>query len=385
MFSVNELGVIIQDTSELQEQIINNYKTALGDTLNTNAGTSQGQLIINSTELLKEAQAQALDLCNSFSVYTAVGQALDVAGGFFGYIRKQAVSTVVQATLTGLSGTVISQGSIASDGTYNYILQETVEIPQSGTITATFQCETSGAIPCLAGTLTEIITNITGWDSVNNETDGIVGYDTESDNLFRERITANWLNIRAKGLMGSIIDTVAQLDNVLSVVGNENYDSIQQTIDGIVMKPNSIYLTALGGKDEDIAKAIYNKKTNGTAVNGNVVIGYYDNDLQRLFNYLIYRPNFTNIDIQVNYQSNSYTPTNIVEIIQNTINSYVANNPFMIGQTVSSNLINKAFSSFNQADILSIKISLDSIDWQDYITFTNLQVAVINQIVVNEV
>ena len=180
LFQVNDLGVITVDTSQIQEQITQNYINALGEDLNTQSGTPQGQLIINDTTLLTEAQAQLLDICNSFSVYTATGQALDVTGGFFGYIRKTNVATVVQATLTGSQGTTISQGSIASDGTYNYILQESVVIPESGNITATFQNETPGAIPCLAGTLTQIITTITGWDSITNNVNGIVGYDIES-------------------------------------------------------------------------------------------------------------------------------------------------------------------------------------------------------------
>ena len=274
LFQVNDLGVITVDTSQIQEQITQNYINALGEDLNTQSGTPQGQLIINDTTLLTEAQAQLLNLCNAFSLYTATGQELDVAGGIFGYIRKTSVATVVQATLTGLQGTTISQGSIASDGTYNYILQESVVIPESGSITATFQNETPGALPCLAGTLTQIITTITGWDSITNNVNGVVGYDTESDNTFRQRATANWLNIRANGLMGAIIDKVAQVNNVISVVGNENYDNTQQVIDGITMAPNSIYLTVLGGKDEDIAFAIYQKKTNGTGVNGNTVVGY---------------------------------------------------------------------------------------------------------------
>ena len=383
LFQVNDLGVITVDTSQIQEQITQNYINALGEDLNTQSGTPQGQLIINDTTLLTEAQAQLLDICNSFSVYTATGQALDVTGGFFGYIRKTNVATVVQATLTGSQGTTISQGSIASDGTYNYILQESVVIPESGNITATFQNETPGAIPCLAGTLTQIITTITGWDSITNNVNGIVGYDIESDNIFRQRITANWLNIRANGLMGAIIDSVAQVDNVMSVVGNENYNNTQQVIDGITMTPNSIYLTVLGGNEADIAFAIYQKKTNGTGVNGDTVVGYYDDNLQRLFNYSIFRPTLTNVNIQVNYANNNYTTPDIETIIQNQITTYFNQNPLMIGQTISGNLIDTAFDNFNFANILSIKVSLTSDNWQDYLTMTNQQVAVIGTITTN--
>lgn len=384
MFEINELGVITQDTSVLKSAVEEAYKKALGDTLNTEAGTPQGQLIINDTALLTEAQAQLLYIVNSITVFTATGQELDALASIFGYYRKKNVATVVTGDITGVNGTVIPQGSQVSDGTYIYDLQETVII-SGGVATGTFQCETPGAIPCLAGTLTNIITTIAGWNSINNNTNGILGYDSETDNVFRQRITANYLNIRAIGLMGAIIDEVAQVDNVLSVVGNENYTDTTQVIDGISMAPHSIYLTVLGGKDEDIAFAIYKKKTNGTGVNGNTIVSYIDTNSNRKFSYYIFRPTTVSVYLEVNYSANAFTTSQTPSTIQNLITEYFTLNPFNIGQTISSGLIYTALDTFTQGDILSIKVSLDGMIWNDYQTLTNQEIASIDTITVNEI
>lgn len=74
-----------------------------------------------------------------------------MAAAFFGYYRKQGVGTVVTATLSGTANTVIEEGALATDGTYQYALLDTVTIGEGGTVEAEFQCTETGAIPCPAG------------------------------------------------------------------------------------------------------------------------------------------------------------------------------------------------------------------------------------------
>ena len=219
LFSVTSDGVITVDTSKIKESFQEAYKGALGSDLNLEDSTVQGQLILNDTENLTTTMNEVVTMANSFSVYTAKGKALDVAAAYFGYYRKSGRKTVVSATLTGAVGTIIPAGSIASNGENEFVSLNKVTIPQSGSITVQFQAKDIGAINCAAGTLTTIVTPVTGWDSVNNELGGIVGALEENDNIFRQRITANWLNIRAKTILGALIDNVAQLADVVSVLG----------------------------------------------------------------------------------------------------------------------------------------------------------------------
>ena len=378
MFSVSPLGVITVDTSEIRSDVENAWKTALGNDLNTDASTPQGQLIIQDIQNLTYVQDELLSLANSFSVYYASGDSLDRAAAFFGFYRKYGISTVVSVVLGGTAGLVIPAGSLVGNGTNEFALSENATIGEDGTVNAQVQCTVSGPIPCVAGTLNTIITPVQGWDSVTNPSSGIVGFDTESDNEFRLRVTANWLNIRAKALLAALVDRVAALPNVHSVVGRENYLSAPQTIDGVLMDRNSVYLCVLGGSGSDIAEVMMQAKTLGAGTNGNTIVTKYDTDLAYNYNYLIRRPDYTNVKVQVIYEQNAFTTADIADKIKETLLSYIQSNPFKVGGTVSGNALANAFDDFPYMNLLSLKVALKSAaDWADYVQMTIEQVAVL--------
>ena len=380
IFSVTPQGVITVDTSSIKGDFQEAYKGALGANLNLDDSTVQGQFIITDTKMLTTAQGEVVNIANSFSVYYATGPALDVAAAFFCYYRKQGIGTVVSAVLSGASGTVIPEGSLASNGTFEFALLNTVVIGTDGKVTAEFQCTESGNNPCLSGTLNTIVTIVSGWDSITNPSDGIQGYQTENDNEFRSRITANWLNIRARSILGAIVDNVAALPDVISVIGRENPGNTEKTIDGITLKPHSVYLCVLGGAGSDIAKVLAEQKTLGAGVNGDTTITYYDPEVDYNYDYLIQRPNFVDIDVQVQYAANSYTPADVNSQIITTLINWVAENPFKIKQTVAGNELAKAFNGFNQITLLSVKIRIHGAEsWSDYVAMNISQVPVLSK------
>jgi len=386
LFEVSDLGVITMDTPEIKTTIETLYKNAFGTEINLDSSTFAGQCVVNDTTLLTKAQEMALNLVNSFNIYYGVGYQLDVAGAWWGYYRKSGVATVVIGTITGSSGTVIPAGSLVEDtNSYQYSLLDDTTIPSGGTIDAEFQCTTGGAITCLAGTMTTIISTLTGWDTITNASDGIVGYAEESDNTFKQRMTANELNIKAVGLMASIIDNVAQLDNVISVKGNENPLGTSAVVDGITMLAHSIYLCVLGGASTDIAEVLLKKKTQGANTNGTTIISYYDENVDYTYYYKIYRPTVVALTIQINYSANASTPDDVEDKIKTQLIAYISANPFMIGETISGNLLAKAFENWAYINLLSIKI--DNSGWVDYRTMTSQQVASLSSddIEINEI
>lgn len=388
LFTVNELGVISVDATVIREDVELAYKKALGDNLDVESGTPQGQLIDYDMKSSILMQENLLKIANSFSPFYAKDDELDRCAAIFGYKRKLNQPTVVVCTLTGASGTVIPAGSLVSDGTYLFQLLDNITIPSTGSINAQFACTTKGAIQVLPQTVTTIVTVITGWDSVTNNYQGSTGYATETDNELKQRMTANWLNIRAIGLLGAIIDNVAQLDGVLSVVGRENDKSITRVVDGVSMDRNSIYLCVLGGNGNDIAECIGRVKTLGAATIGDTVIDYYDQNAENTFYYKIRRPDVINLGVQVNYKNNLYTPADINEKIKEQLLSYVSENGFKIGQTISGNMLAQAFDNFPYINLLSVKVNVSGQStFEDYITTTIQQVASLSSgnITVNEV
>ncbi|MFV0627053.1 MAG: baseplate J/gp47 family protein [Alphaproteobacteria bacterium] len=383
---VNDFGVITTDSSEIKSDFEKAYKKALGDSLDIDASSPFGQLITNDVANTIKVQDEFVKLSNSFSVLWAKGSALDSAASFFGYYRKNGTSTVVQAVLTGLNGTKIPSGSKAGDGENEYILLNSITIGISGEAIAQFKCSKIGSVKCLKNSLKEIITIIPGWDTVNNEFEGILGYKTESDNIFRSRIIENWMNIRAKTILGSIIDNIYALKNVKSIVGRENPNEYSIEIDGVELKPHSIFLCVYGGDDEEVAKVMADVKTSGTGTNGDIEISYYDEIADYTYRYNIFYPKQVKIKAQINYMKNDFSTADIETEIENRMISYIAENPFNIKKSVSAGQLINAYDNFNQADILSIKLFReDSSESKDYLNFTIKEMAFLDEVVVNEV
>lgn len=376
LFNVTADGLITVDSSEIKASFEDAYKQALGANLNVEAGTPQGQLIITDTKLLTYAQEQGVNIANAFSILTASGKALDVTAGFWGYYRKSAQKTVVRCVVDGTAGTVIPAGSLISDGKNQFRSLDKIVL-SSGATYAQFQAVESGAIACEANTLTNIITVINGWDSVNNPTAGILGYDEESDNQFRQRITANLLNIRARGELGSIMDNIAQLDGVLSVIVRENATNEKITIEDQDLIAHSILVSVVGGDNTELAKTIYEQKAAGIGTNGQVKVSYQDPKSGITFVYKVVRPEFVNLQIQVNYSQNLFTPADVVDKIKASVVDYVTKNPFIIGELISGYTLSRALDGFKYANFISLKVKITGDNWLDSVKTTISQIAVL--------
>lgn len=374
-FNVAPNGVITVDTVDIKSEFEEAYKGALGADLDLDSSTPQGQMIINDTAAYVQMQQEIVNIANNYSVFYASGHALDVAGSRYGYYRKQGTSTVVVATVHGAAGTTIPAGALASDGTNEYAALDTVTLGADGAANIQFQCTVPGNIECPAGALNTIVTPVSGWDNVSNTYDGVPGYDTESDNIFRERITANMLQKRARSALGAIVDNVAAISNVVSVVGRENVADTTATIDGIEMAPHSIYLAILGGEDKTIARVIAQQKTLGAATNGNTTVSYLDNDIGYTYQYLIQRPAQVELRVLVTYANTLYTPVNAQSRMVALIMEYVAANPFKIGQTITGADLANALKTYDVIDLLSVEVAIKSSRYTPYVRTTLNEIA----------
>ena len=379
-FNVTPNGVITVDTMDVLTEYQEAYKAALGSDLNLDASTPQGQLITNDVNNHTVLQAEIVNAINNYSVFYATGRALDVAGSRYGYYRKPGVATVVVATISGSQGTIIPSGSLASDGTNEYALLNTTTIPAGGSTKAQFQCTTPGTIYCPAGTLTDIVTAVVGWDTITNENDGVAGYATETDSAFRQRIVANMLQKRGRSTLGALVDNLASITNVISVVGRENPTGDTVTIDTVEMEPHSIYLCILGGDAKTIAQVIAEQKTMGAATVGNTTVTYLDPNTNYAYQYNIERPADVALYVKVQYKDNLYSPieTTVAEQIKAILQEYIANHPFVIGQTISGPDLSAAFADFTTASVIGISVSTDGTNYAQYITTTIKQVAILS-------
>lgn len=238
-----------------------------------------GQLVEQLAQIgIDVENTRALLQSNIYDPAFASGKYLDGLCAFHQITRLPPKPSQVSCIITGAVGIVIPKGSVILNTAGNRFLSDNiVTIPISGQITALFISEDNGPIPCGANTVNRILTKITGWDSVNNPTNGTLGSNEENDTALRKRRQIS-LFLNASGTLKSIISALENNQNIRDYNIRENVTNADIIIDGITILPKSIYLCV----DTDtqyypqVAQILYEKKSGGCGMVGNVTQNYTD-------------------------------------------------------------------------------------------------------------
>lgn len=352
---INNTGVISPDTSTIQDEVIAEYKSLFGSALNVDPNTPQGILITSETAARTAVATNNAQLANQINPDLSGGVYLDALLALTGSFRISATPSLVYATVSGVAGTVIAAGSRAQE-TNNLAIFETTQqivIPAAGVIYGVeFQSLIDGAIPCLAGSLTQIITDIEGWESVDNPENGNEGNAQQSDASARN---LRKVTLAAQGTsVGEAITSALYLTSgVTSLTYQENYQSSTQVINSVSMAPNSLYTCVAGTASSiDIATTLTATKGGGCAYNnGNgiqvqqiVTPTYSNQNILVLFD----RPSILSISMRINVNSLS-TVTDIKTAVKNAVLAYAAGEieympGFVVGSPVSPLQISAAIS-----------------------------------------
>jgi hypothetical protein len=248
----------------------------------------------------------------------------DAIGRIYFLQRNPALPTSVQAICTGLAGVTIPVGALvqAADGNI-YACTGSGTIPAAGSITLSFACNNTGPIACPAGTLNVIYQAITGWDAINNPSDGILGQNVESRTQFEQR-RATSVAANSRGSLPSILGAVLSVPNVLGAYVTENPNTVPLTLGGVTLVPNSVYVAVAGGAASAVAQAVWSRKSPGCNYNGNTQFTIQDTSV----GYSPPFPSYTviwqtpvplQIVFSVNLVSTPQVPANAATLVQNAI------------------------------------------------------------------
>lgn len=258
------------------EGVIADINEAFGGGLNPSLETPQGQLASSEAAVILNTYAAFLFLTQMFDPASAFGRYQDALARIYFIQRNPSRPTVVQCICIGLEGVVISEGALAQDEAGNqYVCTAGGTIPVDGQITLPFANLLPGPIPCPAGTLNQIYQAIPGWDSIDNLAAGVLGVDVENRADF-ERRRALSVAHNSIGSLPSVLGAVLTVPNVLDAFVTENDSNSPQTIGGVLLAPNSLYVAVIGGEAEEIARAIWSKKAPGCTYNGNTTVVVLD-------------------------------------------------------------------------------------------------------------
>lgn len=183
------------------------------------------------------------------------------------------------AAAAGSDFTVTNDGAalrIVGDGREAFTLLVTSNMTVT-TVASPARVESleSGAVTADVGVLTEIVTLVPGWDTVNNLQAAALGRLAETDAQLRVRYRSGVYALGAATLPALQANLEARVAGIRTVKVFEN-DSDLTDSDG--RPPHSIHVVAQGGLDQDIAQVIFDYKAAGIDTHGAVEIDVVDSE-----------------------------------------------------------------------------------------------------------
>ena len=302
---------------------------AFGGTLNftTNSGaptnpTPQGQLAQSLASIIDNINATFKLFTNLVDPALNYGRMQDGIGRIYFAERFAAVATSVEVACTGLIGVVIPIGSLVQDSAgNNYAATSSYTIGNTGVVTGQFQAVEEGPIVCPSSSITTIVNAVPGWDSVTNPAAGTTGTNQESSSAFETRRFAS-VALNSVGWGAALRSSVLAVANVLDCIVLDNPSNTAQTIQGVTLPANGIYIGVVGGNSQSVAQAIYSRKGPGSVYYpGNTSVTVYDtqsgyNPPYPAYTIIYNVPSNLEIVVVVQMANNGYVPSNATSLVQ---------------------------------------------------------------------
>ena len=272
MAIIDLTGFTPTQLSEYLTLLQDNWKTVFGEDLNFDADTPQTGITGSEALILTRLDEVLEDMASSVDIMQAQGAQLDSLTSILSILRKGAIQSNVNATMTGVPLSTIAAGSQAKLDTGEvFELDIPVTLNSSGEGSGFFKAVDAGTILVPINSLNTIVTQVPGWETVTNNQQGATGQAREEDFTFRRRYFLQ-LAINAITPLDSIIAGVFALDNVTNVTGVENDEDTTQVIDGVSVPAHHVAIAVIGGDDTLVADTIRTKKTLGTGTTGDVTV-----------------------------------------------------------------------------------------------------------------
>ena len=263
MAEITDTGITSTSLSEYKTELDLAFSNVLGADLDLDSQTPEGQIIGVTALTMSITDDAIVQMFQQLNIYNAAGNQLAAFGASFDISRTAATNSTVTATVTGIATTIIPVGSRAKT-TNGDIFQSTgnITIASDGVGSGQFDSIDTGAIAIDAGTLTQIVDVVAGWETVNNSTDGTVGTTEETDLNYRNAYFAK-LAKNAVGTVEAINSNVRSLTGVDDSKVFENDTGSSVVKQNVTLLEHSIAVIVNGGDSDEIGEAIYYSKTDG--------------------------------------------------------------------------------------------------------------------------
>jgi uncharacterized phage protein gp47/JayE len=265
MAEITSEGIVQKTYEEYLTEFQDGFRAIFGDQMVFDAETPQGQITSLMALAAVDFEEQLVDIGRSLDIAQSQGQQLDDLASILAVYRRPATKTSVNVVMTGTPLTLITAGAeVSSTNGDVFSLSEDVQLDGDGNGTGFFIAKEFGEISVAVGEITDIVTPVSGWDTVTNSVAGTTGSDIETDAEFTRRYF-NQIAVASVSLMESVTSGVQAVDGVTHAVGVENVtDQIVET-NGVFVPAHGFVVSVVGGADSDVSEAIRRYKSLGSS------------------------------------------------------------------------------------------------------------------------
>lgn len=311
--------------------ILNNeLKTLLKDDFSNDKRSAWYMLMYPVARLLREKMERQQIQAEKMNLLNCEGIEIDehLANSPFFFKRKQESQATVKIELIGGVNVTLETGDViveANDGT-RYTLSENGTLNDKTTFE--FTCDTAGEQGNKeVGSIIKLVKVVNGvYDFKQNEI-AAGGQEQESDNDYIERwfLSRNESEWNLDGIRAEVL----KQEGVKSVYADENKT---MQVDSKGLEPKSIVLIVDGGRNEDIANAIWKKKDQAIQMNGDTIVTVKDNQgIDREIRF--YRPKKREVQVKIEFQKAD--GVNILEEnLRNIVKEYIKS--VKVGEYITS-------------------------------------------------
>lgn len=272
--TIDATGLTLKTREEIIDEILNGGEgfaglySIYGPDINVESNSPDGNLVNLIAQIAVDYEELLQAVYDSFDPDQATGINLDLRCAINGVVRQagtyseqEVLVTVTQAlTLDGLDTEPNNPFTISDASGNQFFLAEEYVFGGAGSATLTFRSAQLGAVVVAPNTLTTIVTVTLGVASVSNGSlSGTTGTNEETDYALRIRRAASTA-IGSKGYLASLYSALGNVAGVTSV-------SIQENIGA-----HTIWCVVAGGDDDDVAEAIYIKRSAGVGMIGDEIV-----------------------------------------------------------------------------------------------------------------
>lgn len=182
--------------------------------------------------------------------------------------RKTATKSIVTCQLTGLALiTIPANKQVISIYGDIFYAESDIVLDSSGNGSGVFLSVNTGPINCDANAINRILQPVSGWDIVNNSSDGVQGLATQTNSSLRFERQYN-LGINSTGSLTSLNSKLGTTQNIIDFIVINNSTDTPFVSRGVTVPVGGIYISVyaplLDSTPETIGFIIADKNSSGT-------------------------------------------------------------------------------------------------------------------------